>query len=347
MGNEGTHHIGLTTEIAKDVVLWLISGEPGRTEKLYAMLDMQETLIETNRKLPAGRGYLVRDINGKECKITIGIATSGMGLGSTEIIANELIPTALDASPEKPLNIIRTGSSGSHQPHVHAGDVVIADKTYAPFGAIDDLVITEHERIEYHERMALMLKREQEYRNEQEQSNDFTKRAKIAGWLKDINYNISEAEVILTPPCNADIVKYVQKAAEDLGLNKDRYHTGPVFSKQTLFSECYGTFKFRPEGIRQTRLDYRSKVLHDLGVCASEMEIAMLTSLAHLAAIEGYNVRVGGIMAVFTNPRPGEGTVINPLFSDEKICEKGVYTALKLGLETAVQIYKTETNYWC
>jgi hypothetical protein len=69
------------------------------------------------------------------------------------------------------------------------------------------------------------------------------------------------------------------------------------------------------------------------------MEQAMLSSLGHLARIQGYDVKVGGIMAVVNNPRD-PSQCVNPLFANDDVINATVDRALTLGLETAVERYK-------
>ena len=90
-----THHVAMTTDfitIDKPTTI-LISGSPGRTREIYEQFDIQEEWVETSRKLPIGRGFLERTIDGEQHLINVTAGTSGMGFGSTEIDINEVIET--------------------------------------------------------------------------------------------------------------------------------------------------------------------------------------------------------------------------------------------------------------
>lgn len=332
MDGKRTHHIGLTEEFVRDFPVWLFSGEPARTDAVHKMLDIKRERIETGRQLPIAKGYLRRTFDGKEHLIPVGLATSGMGLGSTEITMMELVETFIKTNQnltQQP-TIIRIGTAGSHQPNVYGGDIVIADKTYTVFGAVDDLIVTKQESASYHRSMVHLLETEEMLRNKgQERTEQFER----------VRYDFAQSEIIETPSCNREVISYIQQAAQSLGLGS--YHVGPVFSKLTLFSEASEDFTLNPEGIRQIRLEYRKRAMRGLGICASEMEIAMMTSIAHLAGLKGYDVKVGGIMAVVNNPR-NQAEAKSKLFAKDEVVNRAVNKAIELGLETAVEIYKAE-----
>ena len=64
-------------------------------------------------------------------------ATSGMGAPSASIVVNELVQTGITT-------IIRIGTSGSIQPHVKVGDVVIGAAALTNQGAADDIAPTQY-----------------------------------------------------------------------------------------------------------------------------------------------------------------------------------------------------------
>ena len=243
----------------------------------------------------------------------------------------------MKANPGKPVNIIRIGTAGTHQPEkVYGGDLVIANDVYTVFGAVSDLVETRHDSAVHHFDLHDYLNRERELERQLDK-NPTDERLKKE--LENIHYNLAAMEIEKVGSCDKDIINYICQAADE----QENVYLGPVFSKQTLLSECHEAFPFlQPQGKRKIRLEYRAKVLHNEGILASEMEEAMLTSLAS-AMLPGYApVRIGGIMAIVNNPRPGEGSAENQLFADGKTIEKAVDRAINLGLETAVQIYKSE-----
>lgn len=333
----GTHHIGINEDFAKDIALWLVSGEPARTEAIYNRLTHFKQWKETGRKLPFGVGLYTVDRDGEQLKVPVGVATTGMGMSSTEITMTELIGTALAANPEKPVNIIRIGTAGTHQPDkVYGGDLVIADDVYTVFGAVSDLIETRHDDSDYHLELGKALVYERDILRTIESGNGNKTSENL---LKQLRCELAKMEIEKVNSCNQDLIDYICEAAGD----QENVYLGPVFSKQTLLSECYGAFPFlQPQGKRKIRLEYRSKVMHEMGILASEMEEAMLTSLAGAVLPSYAEVRVGGIMGIVNNPRPGEGSPENPLFADGKTIERAVERAIQLGLETAVQVYKSE-----
>lgn len=397
-----THHIGMTSEFIQhdEPTTILISGEPDRTNRIYRMLDMMERHVKTGRGLPIGKGYLIRMIGGKEYKIPIAVATSGMGFGSTEITTMEMIETytgalmALKAQVEKsalanlgkPINLIRVGTCGSHQPKVYGGDLVIATKTYCPFGSVSDLIETSHDSALHHFKIGYLRVLEQMFdafvsiddvfrgSSLMQEVKSLLKQKtprfehwislveqfpesfplvglvellgqynrKILTKLEDaVSYKLAECEVAQSYTCDLDIIRHLQRTSRQLNFDEDKIHTGPVFSKTTLFSEAYHAFSIEPEKIRKRRLDYRSKIMKQLPVYCSEMEIAMMSAVAHLARLKGYDVRVGGIMAVVNNPRDPSRSE-NPLFADTMTISMAVDRAILLGLEGAVEVYKQQ-----
>ncbi len=65
------------------------------------------------------------------------VATSGMGAPSTSIVVNELVDLGVR-------HIVRVGTSGSIQPEVHAGSVVISRAALCRQGAAGDIAPTEY-----------------------------------------------------------------------------------------------------------------------------------------------------------------------------------------------------------
>src|SRR3989338_5636045 len=381
-----THHLGMTTEFIEnnEPTTILISGEPDRTNRLYRMLDIMSRHVKTGRGLPIGKGYLIRIIDGKEYKIPVAVATSGMGFGSTEITTMEIVDTYITAkntfknllaqiersaevNPRVPLNLIRIGTCGSHNKKVYGGDLIVATETYCPFGSVSDLIETLHDTAVNHLRLGALLilesfvdgvlelnstgaatsirSRIQNVFQNTPLRNIYDQfAAHTAGLIKyfadSLDYKLSEAEIVKSYLCDSEVRNCILTAVERLGFDEDKVHVGPVFSKTTLFSEAYQAFQVEPEGIRKKRLITRGKVMHDL-VYGSEMEIALMSAVAHLAKLKGYDVRVGGIMAVVNNPRDPSRSE-NPLFADTMTISMAVDRAILLGLEGAVEVYKQQ-----
>ncbi|MBI4453340.1 hypothetical protein HY636_01735 [Candidatus Woesearchaeota archaeon] len=381
-----THHLGMTTEFIEnnEPTTILISGEPDRTNRLYRMLDIMTRHVKTGRGLPIGKGYLIRIIDGKEYKIPIAVATSGMGFGSTEITTMEIVDTYINAknafknlfaqiersakaNPGMPLNLIRIGTCGSHNKKVYGGDLIVATETYCPFGSVSDLIETPHDTAANHLRLGALLilenlvdcvlelnstgaatsvrSRIRSIFHNSPLDNAYNKfaahTADLIKYFSDsLDYKLSEAEIVKSYLCDSEIRNCILTAVERLGFDEDKFHVGPVFSKTTLFSEAYQAFQIEPEGVRKKRLITRGKVMHDT-VYGSEMEIALMSAVAHLAKLKGYDVRVGGIMAVVNNPRDPSRSE-NPLFADTMTISMAVDRAILLGLEGAVEVYKQQ-----
>ncbi len=153
---------------------------------------------------------------------------------------------------------------------------------------------------------------------------------------------MARMEVIEVPSCDPEIVRYSLTASKDATLlGGGKIYRGGVFSKQTLSSEAWDAFDMKPDAQRSVILDYRQKVLQDLGVYASDMELAMMTAQAYRANQEGHHVRVGGIMAVVNNPRDPSRSV-NPLFADDMTIARAVRGAIEIGLRVSGEIYRRE-----
>lgn len=323
----GKHHTYITKEFAESVTLWLLSGSPGRTYDIYDRF-LSGEIIENSRSLPVAKGYIERKIKGQTHRILVGAATTGMGMNSTEVTMHgEVLEVAALANPGQIVTGIRVGTAGSHKHYIHGEDLVISREVYTPFGAIDDLIVTPHENPEYHIKLANLLKQGQSP-------------ATSDSLRQQVDYEIAKLEIFQAPSCDEQVISYIEEASRRLGLNN--CHTGPVFSKQTLLNESIDTFLFKPEGIREKRLRDRVTILKDL-VLVSEMEEAMLTSIAYLARQGGYSLKIGGIMAVINNPKDPSQSV-NPLFVNRDRVAIAVNSAIELALETAVVKYINENK---
>lgn len=121
-------------DIAKYV---LVSGDPGRVEKIAALFDQ-------NRKVAEYRGFVT--YTGSTDGIGISACSTGIGCPSAAIVVEELARIGAEA-------LIRVGTAGALQPDVKIGDLVVAtsavradgtSKKYVPieFPAVADFKVT-------------------------------------------------------------------------------------------------------------------------------------------------------------------------------------------------------------
>ena len=108
----------------------LLSGEPERSRHIAYTYLQNVKLLSEYRGLHSYLGYLP---NGK----TILTATSGMGAPSLSIVVNELIQVGIK-------KIIRIGTSGSIQPDVVSGSVVVSQGALCRQGAANDIAPVEY-----------------------------------------------------------------------------------------------------------------------------------------------------------------------------------------------------------
>jgi uridine phosphorylase len=109
--------------------LVLLSGDPNRSAHIARKRLTNVTVLSENRGLNA---YLATLPNGRK----VICATSGMGGPSASIVLNELAQLGMRT-------IIRVGTTGSIQPHVHAGSVVISSGALRRQGAALDIAPVE------------------------------------------------------------------------------------------------------------------------------------------------------------------------------------------------------------
>ncbi len=88
----------------------LLPGDPARCEKIARYFDNPQ-FIAQNREYVTWTGTLLGE--------KVSVVSTGIGCPSTAIAVEELIEAGADT-------LIRVGSSGSMQPYVHTGDVVVA-----------------------------------------------------------------------------------------------------------------------------------------------------------------------------------------------------------------------------
>lgn len=87
----------------------LLPGDPGRVEKIAALLDEPHFVAE-NREHTTWTGKLLGE--------KVSVVSTGMGCPSTAIAVEELIKVGADT-------FIRVGTSGAMQPYIQLGDVVV------------------------------------------------------------------------------------------------------------------------------------------------------------------------------------------------------------------------------
>lgn len=128
------YHIGFSRDDLGDnpPIIALLSGDPDRARRIaYDTPGVQaEKVLSENRAL---NSYLVALPSGRR----IVSATSGMGAPSLSIVVNELVDVGIRA-------IIRIGTSGSIQPDVQAGSVVISRAALCRQGAANDIAPLEY-----------------------------------------------------------------------------------------------------------------------------------------------------------------------------------------------------------
>jgi len=138
MAGEKKYHIGFGADDLDGVEIALLSGDPERAAKIAgrAQNPADNKYLECERELSTVRGlnsYIARFPDGKR----VLSATSGMGAPSLSIVVNELAAVGIR-------QIIRVGTTGSIQPDVLAGSVVISRAALCRQGAADDIAPKEY-----------------------------------------------------------------------------------------------------------------------------------------------------------------------------------------------------------
>lgn len=138
MAGEKKYHIGFGADDLDGVEIALLSGDPDRAAKIAGRSPdpAQNKYLECERELSTVRGlnsYIARFPDGKR----VLSATSGMGAPSLSIVVNELAAVGIR-------QIIRVGTTGSIQPDVLAGSVVISRGALCRQGAADDIAPKEY-----------------------------------------------------------------------------------------------------------------------------------------------------------------------------------------------------------
>jgi uridine phosphorylase len=125
------YHIGFgTADLPPDTTIALLSGDPKRSQHIALHRLTGGTLLSDERGLSS---YSATLPGGKP----VVCATSGMGAPSASIIINELVQVGIRT-------IIRIGTSGSIQPHVKSGSVVIPYASLTRHGAAEDIAPTQY-----------------------------------------------------------------------------------------------------------------------------------------------------------------------------------------------------------
>ncbi len=119
------YHIGFGADAIAGVEIALLSGDPDRARRIATEHLELERPLSTRRGL---HSFIARTPGG----LRVVSATSGMGAPSTSIVVNELAQAGIR-------HIVRVGTSGSIQPHVRAGSVVISRAALCRQGAADDV----------------------------------------------------------------------------------------------------------------------------------------------------------------------------------------------------------------
>jgi uridine phosphorylase len=129
-GEDRKYHIGFgVRDLPDGASIALLSGDPARSELLATSRLAAGRALARNRGLDA----FVAELPGGAPVVC---ATSGMGAPSMSIVVNELVQVGITT-------VIRIGTSGSIQPHVRAGEVVIASGALTNQGAAADVAPPE------------------------------------------------------------------------------------------------------------------------------------------------------------------------------------------------------------
>ena len=135
MGQQGQYHIGFGPEELAAAAggpaptLVLLSGDPDRTRLIATTRLTGAVLLSEHRGLDS---YVARLPSGAP----VICATSGMGGPSASIVLNELAQLGVRS-------VIRIGTTGSIQPHVRTGSVVISSGALSRHGAALDVAPVE------------------------------------------------------------------------------------------------------------------------------------------------------------------------------------------------------------
>lgn len=129
-GSGSLYHLGFGREdLDAGTTIALLSGDPSRSELIAAQH------LDGTRELSRHRGLdaFAATLPGGAPVVC---ATSGMGAPSMSIVVNELVQVGITT-------VIRIGTSGSIQEHVHIGSVVVGCGALTNQGAANDIAPSE------------------------------------------------------------------------------------------------------------------------------------------------------------------------------------------------------------
>jgi uridine phosphorylase len=130
MASTVRYHIGFGPDDIDGIDVAILCGDPERAERVAREHLTFEKVLSTNRAL---NSFVGRTPGGRR----VVSATSGMGAPSTSIVVNELAQVGIR-------HIVRVGTTGSIQPHVRSGSVVISRASLCRQGAADDIAPPEY-----------------------------------------------------------------------------------------------------------------------------------------------------------------------------------------------------------
>lgn len=147
-GDGSAFHIHLTPEQLRDKIIMV--GDPGRVDMVAALFDTIDYDVSSREFHAIGGTYKGKPLM---C-ISHGIGSDNIEIVVTELdaLANIDFKTRTVKPQHRTLTMVRVGTSGSLQEHIHAGDCVVAQKGigtdgilnfYAGRNAVCDLVFED------------------------------------------------------------------------------------------------------------------------------------------------------------------------------------------------------------
>ena len=128
MNKEKMYHIGLSKEDIKNTEYCILTGDPGRVEKIASYLEDAKFIAE-NREYKSYLGFMN--------DTSVLVMSTGMGGPSMAIALEELHMLGVKT-------LIRIGTSGGMQIDVKAGDLVIAIGAVRQEGTSDEYISKEY-----------------------------------------------------------------------------------------------------------------------------------------------------------------------------------------------------------
>jgi uridine phosphorylase len=130
MSSNARYHIGFGPDDIDGIDIAILCGDPDRSARVAHQHLSFERELSTHRGL---NSYIGRTPGGRR----VVSATSGMGAPSMSIVVNELAQVGIR-------HVIRVGTTGSIQPHVHTGSLIISRAALCRQGAAEDIAPTEY-----------------------------------------------------------------------------------------------------------------------------------------------------------------------------------------------------------